>query len=492
MRAVVAKRYEHEADLSEIVGLAEAAGYEVAATRTQKRTEDAAYHFGEGKVSELAGLCVREDADVLVVDNEVGPYQKFNIGKTVPEGVQVVDRFTLILEIFGQRAQTRKAQLQVELAELRYELPRAEAKTSLAKRDERPGFMGLGEYDESREQDIKSQISRIRDELDQIADTEETRRERRRESGFDLVALAGYTNAGKSTLLRRLADALDVDENADRHPDLDDTAVSENQLFTTLGTTTRRADTGKREVLVTDTVGFISDLPHWLVDSFHSTLSSVYHADLVLLVVDASEPVERMREKLATSHDTLRERNEAPIVTVFNKTDRVDDAALRRKRDALSSLAPNPVTVSGLEGTNVGRLRARIEDELPDWATERLVLPVSDDAMSLVSWVHDNGHVTQETYGGDHVELGFEAPPPVVDQARARAAELGDGGPTGDGDHAGGGNSAGNSNPAGDGDNAGRATADDTAGQPDTPSRSEQVTESEPDDPGPPSRPRRR
>jgi len=337
VRAVVAKRYEHEADLSEIVGLAEAAGYEVAATRTQKRTEDAAYHFGEGKVSELAGLCVREDADALVVDNEVGPYQKFNIGKTVPEGVQVVDRFTLILEIFGQRAQTRKAQLQVELAELRYELPRAEAKTSLAKRDERPGFMGLGEYDESREQDIKSQISRIRDELDQIADTEGARRERRRESGFDLVALAGYTNAGKSTLLRRLADALDVDENADRHPDLDDTAVSENQLFTTLGTTTRRADTGKREVLVTDTVGFISDLPHWLVDSFHSTLSSVYHADLVLLVVDASEPVERMREKLTTSHDTLRERNEAPIVTVFNKTDRVDDAALRRKRDALSS-----------------------------------------------------------------------------------------------------------------------------------------------------------
>ena len=425
MNAVVAKRYEHdESDLSEIVGLADAAGYEVATTRTQKRTEDAAFHFGEGKVEELARLLRREDAAALIVDNELGPYQKFNIGKKIPDDVDVIDRFTLILEIFGQRAQTRKAQLQVELAELRYELPRAEAKTSLAKRDERPGFMGLGEYDESREEDIKAQISRIRDELDTIAEQEETRRERRRESGFDLVALAGYTNAGKSTLLRQLAEDLDVDENAGRHPDIDDTAESEDKLFTTLGTTTRRANTGKRDILLTDTVGFISDLPHWLVDSFHSTLASVYHADLVLLVVDAAEPVESIREKLVTSHDTLYERNEAPIVTVFNKTDRVDDAELRHKRDALSELAPNPVTVSGLTGDNIRRLRARIEDELPDWRTERLLLPLSDDTMSLVSWIHDNGHVASEEYDGSHVEIEFEARPAVVEQAHSRAENL--------------------------------------------------------------------
>jgi GTP-binding protein HflX len=424
VRAVVAKRYEHDADLTEIVGLTEAAGYEVAATRTQKRTEDAAFHFGEGKVEELARLLRREDADALIVDNEVGPYQKFNIGKKIPDGVEVIDRFTLILEIFGQRAQTRKAQLQVELAELRYELPRAEAKTSLAKRDERPGFMGLGEYDESREEDIKAQISRIRDELDAIADKEETRRERRRESGFDLVALAGYTNAGKSTLLRRLAEDLDVDENVDQHPDLDETAESEDKLFTTLGTTTRRANTGKRDILLTDTVGFISDLPHWLVDSFHSTLASVYHADLVLLVVDASESVEEMREKLVTSHDTLYERNEAPIVTVFNKVDQIDEIELRRKREALDSLAPNPVTVSGLAGDNIGRLRARIEDELPEWSRERLLLPVSDDAMSLVSWIHDNGYVVSEDYEGSHVDVEFEARPAIVKQARSRARDL--------------------------------------------------------------------
>ena len=425
MRAVVAKRVERgDADLSEIRDLARSAGYEVVGELTQTREEDAAYAFGEGKVEELAALTARTDADAVIVDNRLGPYQTFNIGGKLPDRVEVVDRFTLILDIFGQRARTRKAQLQVELAELRYELPRAEAKTSLAKRDERPGFMGLGEYDESRERDIKNQIAEIKRELDAIAEKAETRRDQRRESGFDLVALAGYTNAGKSTLMRRLAAELDVDENEDRHPDLDTTAESEDRLFTTLGTTTRRADTGKRDVLLTDTVGFVSDLPHWLVESFESTLDSVYHADLVLLVVDASESVEAMREKLVTCHDTLYERNEAPIVTVLNKIDRVDDDALAEKREALSALAPNPVAVSGLTGDCVDGLRDRIEDELPDWRFERLVLPMADDTMSLVSWVHDHANVEGETYEGEQVVLEFEARPSIVARARAKASDL--------------------------------------------------------------------
>ncbi|WP_372911831.1 GTPase HflX [Salinigranum sp.] len=423
--AIVAKRVDSgTADLTEIRDLARAAGYDVVGELTQSREEDAAYMFGEGKVEELAALAVETGAEVVIVDNRVGPYQLFNIGSKLPDEVEVVDRFTLILDIFGQRAHTKKAQLQVELAELRYELPRAEAKASLAKRDERPGFMGLGEYDESREQDIKAQIARIKRELDAIADKEETRREERRESGFDLVALAGYTNAGKSTLMRQLAADLSVDENDDLHPDLDPTAESEDRLFTTLGTTTRRADTGTRDVLLTDTVGFISDLPHWLVESFKSTLDSVYRADLVLLVVDASESTEEMREKLVTCHDTLYERNEAPIVTVLNKVDKVDEHELAEKKRALSALAPNPVAVSGLTGENVAELTARIEAELPDWQHERLLLPMTDDTMSLVSWVHDHGNVEREEYDGDSVTLEFEARPAVVSKARAKAADL--------------------------------------------------------------------
>mgnify|MGYP005851128165 FL=1 len=425
MNAVLAKRVDSgRADLSELRELAAAAGYEIVGEITQIRKEDTAHHFGQGKVTEIAELVARTDAETVIIDNEVGPYQMFNIGRILPGETEVLDRFTLILTIFGQRAQTRKAQLQVELAELRYELPRASAKTSLAKRDERPGFMGLGEYDESREQDIKSQIASIKQELESIADKEARRRAERRDSGFDLVALAGYTNAGKSTLLRQLAAALDVDENADKHADLDEVAESQDMLFTTLGTTTRRAELDRREVLVTDTVGFISDLPHWLVESFESTLDSVYRADLVLLVVDASEPVAEMREKLVTSHDTLHERNEAPVLTVFNKTDLLSAAELADKQAALSALAPNPIAVSGKTGENIETLRERVEAELPEWEHERLLVPLADETMSFVSWLYDHAYVETESYEGDQVLLEFEARPAIVEQARSKAAAL--------------------------------------------------------------------
>jgi GTP-binding protein HflX len=419
--AVVVKRVDSgDPDTAEFRDLARAAGYEVVSQVTQTRKEDAAYCIGEGKVSELAQAL---EADTVLFDNRLGPYQTFNLGTELPDHVEVMDRFRLILEIFGQRARTKKAQLQVELAELRYELPRVEAKSSLAKRDERPGFMGLGEYDESREQDIKKRISRIRDELETIEETDEHRREQRRESGFDLVALAGYTNAGKSTLLRRLAADLDVDENEDRHPDLDTTAESEDRLFTTLGTTTRRMAMDSRDVLLTDTVGFVSNLPHWLVESFKSTLSEVYRADLVLLVVDVSDPVDEIHEKLVTSHDTLYERNEAPIVTVLNKVDKVDEEELEQKREALSTLAPNPIAVSGMEDLGVEDLKARIDHELPPYEHERLVIPMCDDAMSLVSWVHDHARVEDVDYG-EQVVLEFEARPSVIERARAKAGEL--------------------------------------------------------------------
>ena len=425
MKAILAKRVDSGTpDTAEIRDLAAAAGYTVLGEVTQSRSEDAAFQLGEGKVDELAGLVAETEASTVIFDNRLGPYQTYNLGQRMPDGTEVIDRFKLILDIFGQRARTRKAQLQVELAELRYELPRVEAKVSLARREERPGFMGLGEYDESRERDIKAQISRIKDELDRIAEDEQHRREQRRELGFDLVALAGYTNAGKSTLLRRLADDVEIDENEELHPDLDRVAESEDRLFTTLGTTTRRADIDRRDVLVTDTVGFISDLPHWLVESFKSTLDAVYRADLVLLVVDAAEPIEEIQEKLVTCHDTLYERNEAPIVTVLNKVDAVDDEELAEKRRALSALAPNPVAVSAKTGENVAVLIDRIDVELPDWEQERLMLPMTDETMSVVSWLHDNGRVEEVTYGNDDVVVQFEARPTVVERARSKAADL--------------------------------------------------------------------
>ena len=424
-QAIIAKRVDRgEVETTEIRQLAAAAGYEVVGECTQRRKPDPALQLGAGKVEELTAQVLETGARTVIFDNRLGPYQVYNLGTELPDGVTVIDRFRLILDIFGQRAQTRKAQLQVELAELRYELPRAEAKVSLAKREERPGFMGLGEYDESREQDIKARISNIRDELEQIEATERDRRQQRRESGFDLVALAGYTNAGKSTLMQALAADLEVGENVEMHPDLDPTAEREDRLFTTLGTTTRRLELERREALLTDTVGFISDLPHWLVESFKSTLESVYRADLVLLVVDVSEPVEEIREKLMTSHDTLYERNEAPIVTVLNKIDQIDHEDLTEKRAALKALAPDPVAVSATEETNIDRLKERIQRELPERKRERLVLPMTEDTMSVVSWIHDNAFVETVEYRDDEVILDFQARPAIVEQTRAKASDL--------------------------------------------------------------------
>jgi GTP-binding protein HflX len=182
-------------------------------------------------------------------------------------------------------------------------------------------------------------------------------------------------------------------------------------------------DMERRDVLLTDTVGFISDLPHWLVESFKSTLDSVYRAHLVLLVVDVTDPVEEIREKLVTSHDTLYERNEAPIVTVLNKIDAIDDEELERKKEALNALAPDPIAVSAKNGANVAELRARIDEELPDWRHERLVIPMAEDTMSLVSWLHDHAHVEDVDYG-EQVVVDFEARPAIVEQARAKAGDL--------------------------------------------------------------------
>jgi GTP-binding protein HflX len=146
-----------------------------------------------------------------------------------------------------------------------------------------------------------------------------------------------------------------------------------------------------------------------------------------LLVVDVSEPLSEIREKVVTCHDTLYERNEAPIVTVLNKRDAVDDEEITEKIEALSALAPNPVVVSARTGANVGSLRERIHDELPAFERERLVLPMTDDTMSVVSWIHDNAHVETVEYG-DEVVIEFEARPAVVEQSRSKATALLDAG----------------------------------------------------------------
>ncbi|MCF2242126.1 GTPase HflX, partial [Halobacterium salinarum] len=234
--AVVAKRRtDTPIETDEIRALCEAAGVEVVAERTQARPRDPTYDLGDGAVADIAGLVERRSADLVVVDDHLDPGRAHNLQEAV--GAEVVDRARLVLDIFGERAETKRARLEVRLAELRYDLPRAQARVERGETQGRQGFRSGGERPAAQlKADYRQRITDRRAELDRLDDADDGLREARRESGFDLVALAGYTNAGKSTLLRRLADDLAVDEN-DGHGDRTDTAASRDRLFETLNTT---------------------------------------------------------------------------------------------------------------------------------------------------------------------------------------------------------------------------------------------------------------
>jgi len=422
--AIVAQRVdESPADTGEIRALAESAGYEIVGEVTQARAPHPGHEFGAGAVAELRETAAEIDADAVLVDNDLDANRAFALADQIPDGTAVKDRKRLVIDIFGERAATRRSQLEVRLAELEYELPRAEERAKRGEDVGRQGFKSAGESPASQVRAAyKREIAHVADELDGIADADAEHRDRRHEAGFDLVALAGYTNAGKSTLLRRLADDHAVGENDHRHGDVDGVAESRDQLFTTLNTTTRRATLGDRRLLVTDTVGFVSGLPHWLVDSFESTLSSAYRADAVLLVADATDDADTLREKVETSADVVSDHRDGGFVPVLNKVDAAADVA--EKRAVVTEVVGEPVLVSGLDGTGLDALADRVAAVLPDRESARFVLRQSDDAMSFVSWLHDHANDVSVEYG-DSVEIEVTGRPEVVAQARGRAESLG-------------------------------------------------------------------
>jgi len=391
----------------ELQELAQSAGYQVIGNVMQTRTPDRKYQVGRGKVEELVVMVKESGADGIIFYNQLSTTQTYNISETCK--CEVIDKFQLILEIFASRATTKRAKLQVELAKLRYELPKAKAIVSLLKKDERPGFMGLGSYEDSYEQDIKSRISRIRKELASVQKDNESLRLKRHERGFSIVALAGYTSAGKSTLFNAL-----VDENV----------RVDATLFTTLMPTTRALDICGRRVLLTDTVGFIEDLPHWMVDAFRSTLNEIFLADVILLVVDASESPDIIRQKLVTSHDTLWEQIEGvPIVTVLNKVDRITGDELEERLENIGYLAPNPVRVSAKNGFGFDELKMEIYRQLPKWKRDTVSLPMSEYGMSIVSWLFDESIVHNISYS-DRITVDFEARDEIIRKIRAKATAM--------------------------------------------------------------------
>ncbi|USZ73354.1 GTPase HflX [Natronosalvus halobius] len=411
-------------ETAEIESLARSAGYSVVDTITQPGHPDSGSYLGTGRLEDLAETVASSEASTVVVDDRLTPGQHHAIESMLPDETSVLDRYRLVLDIFEAGASSHRANLQVELAQLRYDLPRL-----VAASDE--GMFNRFTESGTPVYDVRDRISRLERRLAELPDPAEQFRERRREEGFDLVTIAGYTNAGKSTLLHRLADELSfepsesadiVDDEPTDGSNKHATASVADRLFETLETTTRRATIGGRPVLVTDTVGYVDELPHDLVASFSATLSEAAAADVVVLVVDASDGLQTVEERLQVSLDVLAEQGVDPdrVVTALNKIDRLE-AGEREDRIALAKEAGlDPILVSVREGTNLDALRERIEVYLP---TERLHLemPAGDDAMALISRAYDRTAVQDVTYRDETVVLECTGRPAVLEQLRGAA-----------------------------------------------------------------------
>ena len=384
-----------DTSLRELAALAETAGSQVLDALIQRRDHpDPATYLGSGKARELADVVAAAGADTVIVDGELAPSQRRALEDVV--GVKVVDRTALILDIFAQHAKSREGKAQVELAQLEYLLPRLRGWGESMSRQaggrvaagQGIGSRGPGETKiELDRRRIRQRMARLRREIQAMAPSRETKRGSRRRGAIPSVAIAGYTNAGKSSLMNRLTEAGIMVEDA---------------LFATLDPTVRRAETSEgRTYTLTDTVGFVRNLPHELIEAFRSTLEEVAGADLVLHVVDAAHPdplsqVAAVRTVLSEIPGAL----DVPELIVLNKTDLADAVTLAALRTGL----PGAVAVSARTGEGIEELRARIEQMLPHpQVSIDVVVPYSRG--DLVSRIHAEGEIDTVNYieTGTHV-----------------------------------------------------------------------------------------
>lgn len=358
----------------------------------QKRdTPDSATYIGRGKVKEIVDLATSLDADMLIFDDELTPAQGRNLediagnNPLAERGLKIIDRTGLILDIFAQHARSAEGKLQVELAQLNYGLPRlrgwGEVLSRLGGRAAGGGVgtRGPGETAlESERRAILRRMQRVKKDLTQLEKTRRLKRKQRQKTGIPIVALVGYTNAGKSTLLRKLTSA---------------EVLIQNQLFSTLDPTTRRLTLPNgHEILMTDTVGFVRKLPHQLVEAFRSTLEEVGEASILMHVVDSSRDVRRQVDavnKVLSDIDVV----DRPAMLVLNKADLLDP----ERREVLGRRYPEAVFVSAAEEQGIEDLLERVDLELSKLRVEvELSIPFARG--DIVARVHEEGDVVEETY----------------------------------------------------------------------------------------------
>ncbi len=361
-------------------------------------------------MEELAKLVKETGAEKVIFDNQLRTLQTYNLAKATR--VEVIDRFQLILEIFTKRATTTEAQLQIQLATLQNELKHAKEKVRLSKMREQPGFMGLGAYEaDVYREAIKRQVQTILKKLSRIREKRVLQRERRTELGFLAVSLAGYTSAGKSTLFNALTE---------------ETARVDKSLFTTLSTTTRMVEFSNRKFLLTDTVGFIDRLPLSLIEAFHSTLEETIYSDLIILLLDLSEPIETIEKKNSICLETINRLGASgiPLITALNKIDLITEEEIKQKMDTLKDSIENPIMISAKCQKNLESLRERILRILENYIQAEFTIPMSKDIMSFMSWVHQKTDIKKEDFLDNQVQVVFEATPSLTEQVRKKVEKL--------------------------------------------------------------------
>jgi GTP-binding protein HflX len=406
VRLPTQRRFEVEESLDELERLAESAGAEVIGRVTQeRRAPTPSLYFGKGKIDELRAWSRQRGADLMISDDPLSPIQERNLGGTL--GFKVIDRTALILDIFAQRARSMEGKLQVELAQLSYLLPRLVGQWKhLERLGGGIGTRGPGETQlESDRRIIRHRIQKVRDELARIRAHRRLVRERRKASGVPVVALVGYTNAGKTTLLNRLTGA---------------GRTAADQLFVTLEPTARLVTGPDRApFILTDTVGFIRKLPHQLVEAFKATLEELEEADLLVHVVDASHPA--LDEQAVAVAELLGELGlgSSPCVVALNKIDRLEGEAAPR---ALVERFDG-VPISARTGQGVEQLLDRVQAALRG-RVERAVLRIPYRDGPALSLCYDRGRVLSRSDEPDGIRIEVELPRRLLAPLRAYRATV--------------------------------------------------------------------
>ena len=392
--------------LAELGELTETAGGEVVDTGIQKMESlSPATFIGKGKAEEFADFCRRNDVDTVIFDDDLSPAQCRNLEKIFE--CKILDRTSLILDIFAQRARTREGKLQIELAQLQHLLPRLTRFWGHLSRQSGGIGMRGGEGESQLEADrrkVSERIDKIERDLDAVRRQRATQRAGRQRSEWPLASIVGYTNAGKSTLLNKLTGA---------------TVLAEDKLFATLDPTTRRLKLPTNQnVLLTDTVGFIKKLPHGLVEAFKATLEEVVRADLLLHVVDISHP--QAEEQIAAVDAVLKEigADEKSTLMIFNKMDRLDSEGTGAGGGALNRLQekfPHAVAISATTGEGVPALLAEIGTQLRP-KREFVELRIPHEQSALIARLHKVGQVIERRYNGKMARFKARIPPHFHDE----------------------------------------------------------------------------